>query len=159
MKKILLASILFLLPLSFSVWEIEAKLASEAPFLEPVLWLVPYISAGLLLLLIIFVTVEVAQYITEAVIRLQPSTLAHVAARSARSDDISEIVDIAQEQVGNQITESNTRQLYNHNKHCLTKVVVTRTNELLGFFCVLPLTANGEANVMRRNLINDDLVF
>lgn len=157
MKRIIIATLLFLFPVALSVWDIQEKIEEQAPSLGPYLGYVPWISFGLLALFVLLIALETIGLIIEAFYRLQPSTLANVASRPARAVDIPRIVGIAQGTMGARITEENTLLLYNHNSKCIRKVVDTRTDEIIGYFCILPLTVNGERSVMERDLINDDL--
>lgn len=157
MYRLLLATLLFLFPLALTIWDIEDKIGTRAPSLGPYLAWIPWISFGLLALFIVVVVVESLSLVVQAIYRLQPSTLANMTSLVARADDIPVIVDIAKSTMGDRITIENTLKLYNHNKRCIRKVVDTRSNQIVGYFCVLPLTINGEKRVMDRDLISNDL--
>lgn len=157
MNRLLLATLLFAVPFALTVWDIEDKISASYPALGPALGYLPIVAFGLLVMFIVIIMIELLGMATQAFYRLLPSRLAHMACKVARADDIPQIVAIAQKTMGDRITEENTRQLYNHNTKSIRKVVDTRNGSIVGYFCILPLTVNGQKNVMERDLIGDSL--
>ncbi len=156
-RRIILATLIFLFPVALSVWDIEEKISSKIPTLAPILSWVPYVSAGLMGLLLFIFLLELLFWLKEAFSRWQPSTLRDVNSRPAKATDIPEIVRIAQKTIGPQITEENALQLYNHNPRCLHKVMDTKEGKIIGYFCLVPWTKKGEEKVYERDLISVDM--
>lgn len=152
MNRIILAGLIFGFPLTLSLWDIEEKISTKFPELAPFVYLIPYASVGLLVLLLIMVSWELFSWSIEAYTRLRPSTLQNMSCRVARAVDIPVIVQIAQTTIGPQITLPETQALYNHNRKCLYSVVDGNTTTVVGYFCLLPLTIKGESQVADKDL-------
>lgn len=157
--RLILVTIVSAFTLVLSIWGIDDRIATKFPELKPALDWLPTIAAifvGLILVLTFFETVRL---IFEAVGRVWEPPLRDMKCSDCKAEDLQKIHSIAQSQIGRVSSLTDTRKLYYHNRRAFQKIVNSKTNEVVGYFCVLPLTAKGEGVVKNRDPLLGDLEF
>lgn len=76
--------------------------------------------------------------------------------RSVKSDDIPELLKIYAKLTDGNLDEIATKKIYNHCKDGWKKIVNVATSEIVGYFIVLPLTAQGEKAITDGDFNFDD---
>jgi hypothetical protein len=153
MNRTLIAIVVFLFGTTLTFVDVKDWIAAEFPAVAPYLFLLKYVGVVLLALLALLAVIELIGWIVEASVRLMPSTQANLALRPVKADDLPLIVEIANKQIGPQITLESTTKLYRHNPKSIRKIVNIKCSKTVGYFCVLPLTRKGEEQVKQRDLI------
>ncbi len=139
------------------MWDLDEKIGQAFPWTKPYLWLIPFVTFGLAILLILTALVELFSWWVELYYRLVPSVLSNVSVTLCQSDDLPKIVEIAKARIGTTMDLAKTQEIYNHNRRSIWKVRDNLTNEIIGYYCVLPLTARGEQKVKERDLLIGDM--
>lgn len=139
--------------LLLSVWDLDDKIVAEFPWAQPFIAAVPLLAVLVLILVfILFISYLLIALIT-AIYTRSTSSLQNVTSVSCREDDLPRIREIAEQEIGQVTSIEDTLALYRRNKHSFRKIVDTKTHEIIGYFCVLPLTGKGVERVKERNLL------
>jgi hypothetical protein len=154
MNRTFLAVAAFLFATCLSLVDVQEWVAANFPWLSPFLPYLKWVAGILLVLLLVLTIIELVSWIFEAAARLLPSTQQNKTIRNVKFDELPEIVEIAKEHIGPDLSLEVAKQIYNHNKNAIKKVIDTRSCEIVGYFCVVPLTVKGEEKVKERDLVD-----
>ncbi|WP_105436340.1 hypothetical protein [Neorhizobium tomejilense] len=150
--KALTASAFSTFVLVLSVWGVDDRIKTNFPKLAFLVDLLPI--AAILTLLATFILFFL-QIVESIVIwfRTSSSRIQNITADTCKEQDLPALLSIANSHIGSVADLAETTRLYRHNKHAFKKIIDTRTQEILGYFCLFPLTEYGLERVTQRNLL------
>ncbi len=158
-SKAAIAVFFTLLAFFVSAYGIEEKLASRFPSFKPYSYIIPlgmFVVTGLFIFSLLS---HLVISVIERIQRLRGTSFRNTAVSRCAFDDLPVIHKLASEKVEGVSTLAQTQALYNHNKDCFRKIVDVKTQEIIGYFCVIPLTARGVSQVESRNLLSGEIDF
>lgn len=141
----------------FSMWDLEEKILLRLPNAQ--IWL-KYLPEILLLvggLFLLFTIFWAFSYWASVVRKLLLFRRKNVAVCQCRSTDIDEISRIANQHIVGSTDQRKSMVLYNHCPKAFRKVIDTKTNRIIGYTCLLPLTKKGEQQIENRDVLVGDL--
>lgn len=157
MKRLVLAVLLFAASTAMSIWGLDDKIAAKFPAMEPYIQWAPLVTATVFALLIITAILEIFSWLMEIYFRVWPSALRNVSLTNCKMTELPEVVELAKKRIGTSFDIQTAEKIYRHNRRSIWKVKDTQTNKIIGYFCILPLTARGEEKVLERDLIGEGL--
>lgn len=155
----LIASLFSFFALLLSLWDIDDKVVSKFPEVEPIVVVVPYLAVVVLILVLVLFVFYLAEALYVAAMTRLPSALQNITSVTCREEDLPLIRQIAEREIGQVTSADDTLALYRQNKHSFRKIVDTKSHDVLGYFCVLPLTEKGVERVKERNLLSAPIDF
>ncbi|MBZ9890100.1 hypothetical protein LB559_19430 [Mesorhizobium sp. BR1-1-3] len=139
--------------LLLSLWGVDDRIIAKFPWSAPAVNLIPIASLTMLgLVFALFIVYLIVALISTIYIRTS-SSLQNVTSVACREEDLPKIRKIAESEIGQVSSEEDTLALYRRNKQAFRKIVDTKTHEIIGYFCILPLTSDGLDRVKNRNLL------
>lgn len=143
-----------LLAFLVSAYGIDDKLAQNYPSFAPYKFLIPLAMFGLTGMIVLSLTIHLVISIFERVQRIRGTSLRNTTVSKCAHSDLPFIHALATEKVGDVSDLDQTKSLYFHNKDCFRKIVDVKTQAIIGYFCVIPLTKKGVEQVQERNLLS-----
>lgn len=137
-----------------SAYGVDEKLATNYPPLAPYTFLIPIAMLTITALMAMSLVIHLIISAIERFQRISGTSLRNTTVSKCSFSDLPAIHKLATEKVGGVSDLAQTQALYNHNRDCFRKIVDVKTSEIIGYFCVIPLTNRGEAQVRDRNLLS-----
>lgn len=142
---------------TFSVWDLEEKILLKAPQLQA--WL-KYLPEFLLFvggLFLLFTVFWVCAFWAGVFRKLRLFGRRNVSVCECQSTDIDEISRIANEHIVGSTDQRKSMVLYNHCPKSFRKIIDTKSNKIIGYICLLPLTNKGEKQIENRDVLVGNL--
>jgi len=143
-----------LLAFLVSAYGVDDKLAQNYPSVAPYTFLIPLAMLAVTGLMVLSLVVHLIISVFERLQRIWGTSLRNTTVSKCAFADLPVIHRLATEKVGDVSDLAQTQALYNHNKDCFRKIVDVKTQAVIGYFCVVPLTNKGVTQVQERNLLS-----
>jgi hypothetical protein len=157
LTKAAIAVFFTLLAFFVSVYGIEEKLAAKFPAFAPYSFTITIAMAVItgLFVLSLFFHLIISGF--ERIQRIRGTSLRNTTISKCAFTDLPDIHKLAAEKVGGVSDLQQTQLLYNHNKECFRKIIDVKTQAIIGYFCVIPLTNKGVSQVESRHLLSGNI--
>ncbi len=144
---------------AISVWGMDERVVASFPWATPIVTVLPIVAVLSLVVALAFLFIDLVTNVVLAVLSSSVMIGRNIGSASVREEDLASICRIADKHIGGTTNLADTTKLYRHNKDAFRKVVDTRNNRILGYFCVLPLTKRGLERVHQRNLLEAPIEY